>query len=150
MYTEIRSMLSGGFIMGFFKKMAEKQAESNRKIAELREKSAERQAELKSKENALLDAMHPISGPKKRLEKEKLNELKKNHIPFCPKCHSTNLTYISKRKRLSLGRAVVGGAIGSVAGPLGTAAGATMGGLSSNKLKKGTVKCLNCGHTWKL
>ncbi|MDF2804948.1 MAG: hypothetical protein K0S61_4853 [Anaerocolumna sp.] len=52
---------------------------------------------------------------------------------------------------MSLGRAVVGGVVGGVlTGGLGAAAGATMGGLSSDKIKKGKVKCLNCGHTWKL
>jgi DNA-directed RNA polymerase subunit M/transcription elongation factor TFIIS len=136
--------------MGFFKRMAEKQAESNRKIAEIREKGQARHEELEQKKNEMLDAMHPFSGSKKREGKERIQQLKKEHTPFCPKCKSTSLTYIDKRKKLSLGRAVVGGAIGSLAGPLGTAAGATMGGLSSDKIKKGKVKCLNCGHTWKL
>lgn len=136
--------------MGFFKKMAEKQAEANRKIAERREKHESDMKEIERKKNEMLDAMHPFSGSKKREEKERLEQLKKEHIPFCPKCKSTSLTYLDKRKKLSLGRAVVGGAIGSLAGPLGTAAGATMGGLSSDKIKKGKVKCLNCGHTWKL
>lgn len=84
-------------------------------------------------------------------QKERIQQLKRDHVPYCPKCKSTSITYMSKRKRLSLGRAVVGGAVGgALTGGLGAAAGATMGGLSSNKMKKGTVKCLNCGHTWKL
>lgn len=86
----------------------------------------------------------------KKEEKERLQQLKKDHVPYCPKCKSTNLTYVAKRKRLSLGRTIVGGAVGSLAGPLGTATGAAMGGLSSNKMKKGKVKCLNCGYEWKL
>lgn len=139
----------------FMKKMAEKQAESNRKMAEIREKNAVRQEELERKKNDMLDAMHPFTGSKKRLEKEyqkdRLQQIKRDHVPYCPKCHSTNLTYIAKRKRLSLGRAVVGGAVGgALTGGIGAAAGATMGGLSSNKMKKGKVKCLNCGHEWKL
>lgn len=139
----------------FMKKMAEKQAEANRKIAENNAKYEVRQEELESKKNDMLDAMHPFAGPKKRLEKEyqkdRLKQLKKDHVPYCPKCHSTNLTYIAKRKRLSLGRAAVGGVVGgALTGGLGAAAGATMGGLSSNKMKKGKVKCLNCGHEWKL
>ncbi|AJA50054.1 hypothetical protein CPAST_c40250 [Clostridium pasteurianum DSM 525 = ATCC 6013] len=136
-------------IKDFMKKMADKQAETNRKIAEKREKHEIEMQEIKRKRDEMLDAMHPFSGSKKRLEKEyqkeRLEQLKKDHVPFCPKCRSTNITFVTKK--LSLGRAVVGGAIGSVAGPLGTAAGATMGGLSS---KKGKVKCLNCGHTWKI
>lgn len=74
----------------------------------------------------------------KLIEQERIANLDKQRIPYCPKCHSTSLTYVDKK--LSIGRAVVGGAI---AGPTG----AVLGGLSS---KKGKVKCLNCGHTWKL
>lgn len=87
---------------------------------------------------------------KRQIEKERLAELKANKIPFCPKCHSTSLHYIEKRKRFSLGRTIVGGAVGSLVNPIGTAVGAAMGGLTSNKQKKGEVKCLNCGYKWKL
>lgn len=83
-------------------------------------------------------------------DKERIKQLKEQHIPYCPKCYSTQLTYVEHRKKLSLGRAVVGGVIGgALTGGLGAAAGATMGGLSSKKYK-GKVKCLNCGYTWKL
>lgn len=82
---------------------------------------------------------------KKQYEKERLEQLKKDKIPFCPKCHSTNITFV--RKKFSLGRTIVGGAAGSLLGPVGTGAGAVLGGLSS---KKGRVKCLNCGKEWKL
>lgn len=142
-------------VKDFMKKMADKQAEANRKIAERREKHEIKMQEIEKKKNDMLDAMHPFSGSKKREEKqyqkERLEQLKRDHVPFCPKCQSTNLTYLDKRKKLSLGRAVVGGAIGgALTGGLGAAAGATIGGLSSDKIKKGKVKCLNCGHTWKL
>ncbi|AOY53370.1 PH domain-containing protein [Clostridium perfringens] len=74
----------------------------------------------------------------KQYEKERLEQLKRDKIPYCPKCHSTSLTY--QNKKLSIGRAVTGGVLlGGV--------GAIVGGLSS---KKGYVKCLNCGHKWKL
>lgn len=59
-------------------------------------------------------------------------------ISHCPKCRSTQITYGGSR--ISLGRAVVGGA---VAGP----AGATLGGLTG---KKGYAVCLNCGKRWKI
>lgn len=82
----------------------------------------------------------------KEYQKERLEQLKKDHVPFCPKCKSAQLTFVNKK--LSLGRALTGGVIGgALTGGIGAAAGATMGGLSS---KKGKVKCLNCGHTWKL
>lgn len=177
----------------FMNKMAEKQAEANKKaiskiekgkrrIEELNEEAKEKidmnneryeqkrvqreasylneQTETKKRLEALNTEMNKIKvnesikisnkQKEKKYQKERVDELKREHIPFCPKCKSTSITYVSKRKKLSLGRAVVGGAIGTLAGPLGTAAGATMGGLSSNKMKKGTIKCLNCGHTWKL
>lgn len=75
---------------------------------------------------------------KKQEEKQRLNELEKQGVVYCPKCHSTSITYIDKK--LSIGRALAGGAI---AGDTG----AILGGLSS---KKGKVKCLKCGHTWKI
>jgi len=84
-------------------------------------------------------------------ERQRVKELKKEHVPYCPKCHSTSLQYIEKRKRFSLGRTIVGGTVGVVlTGGVGAAAGAVLGGLSSNKMKKGSVKCLKCGNSWKL
>lgn len=82
---------------------------------------------------------------KKRQERERVKQLKKDKVPYCPKCHSTNITFV--RKGVSLGRAVVGGAVGSVFSPLGTVAGAAIGGITGGK---GKVKCLNCGKEWKL
>jgi hypothetical protein len=74
----------------------------------------------------------------KQYQKERIKELERDKIPYCPKCISTQLTYVDKK--LSIGRALIGGVIAG-------GAGAVLGGLSS---KKGKVKCLNCGHTWKL
>lgn len=73
-----------------------------------------------------------------KYERERISQLKRDHIAYCPKCHSTSLTY--QNKRLSVSRAIVGGAL---IGPVGVA----VGGLTS---KKGYVKCLNCGHKWKI
>ncbi len=75
---------------------------------------------------------------KKGQIKEKVKKNKADGIACCPKCGSTSIGYSTKK--LSLGRAVLGGAaLGST--------GAILGGLSS---KQGVVKCLNCGHAWKI
>lgn len=71
-------------------------------------------------------------------DKRRIQELKEEKIPFCPKCLSTSIIY--QDKKLSITRAVIGGAI---CGP----AGMILGGTTS---KKGKLKCLNCGHTWKI
>lgn len=56
----------------------------------------------------------------------------------CPRCHSTSISYDTKK--LSIGRALVGDVIAG-------APGAILGGLSS---KKGYAVCLNCGKRWKV
>jgi ribosomal protein S27E len=81
----------------------------------------------------------------KQYQQERLEQLKRDHIPYCPKCKSTQITYVNKK--LSLGRAITGGVVGSLINPAAGGAGAVLGGLTS---KKGKVKCLNCGHEWKL
>lgn len=73
----------------------------------------------------------------KNEEKERLTELKREGIPYCPKCKSTSLT--TTNKKLSVGRAVVGGALlGGV--------GAVLGGLTSKKVE---LLCMNCGNKFK-
>lgn len=69
---------------------------------------------------------------------EREQELKRNHVAYCPKCKSENVTYVNKK--LSIGRAVAGAVLAGDAG-------AILGGQSS---KKGYCKCLNCGNTWKI
>lgn len=73
----------------------------------------------------------------KKEEKERLIKLQKEGIPYCPKCHSTSLT--TTNKKLSVGRAAVGGAL------LG-GTGAILGGLTSKKVE---LLCMNCGHKFK-
>lgn len=70
-------------------------------------------------------------------KKERLIKLQKEGIPYCPKCKSTSLT--TTNKKLSVGRAVVGGAL------LG-GTGAVLGGLTSKKVE---LLCMNCGHRFK-
>lgn len=78
---------------------------------------------------------------KKLQEKDRISNMKKEGVVFCPKCKSTSITYVEKHKKLSIGRAVVGGALAGETG-------AILGGLTSKKVK-GKVKCLNCGYEWK-
>jgi len=70
--------------------------------------------------------------------KEEGKRLQESDELFCPKCHSKQVTYAGRK--VSVGKAVVGGvAFGGV--------GAVLGGLSG---KKGNMKCLKCGHTYKI
>lgn len=80
----------------------------------------------------------------KQYQKDRLAELKRDKVPHCPKCHSTNITF--NRKKLSVGRTAVGGVTGMLLGPVAAVGGAMLGGMTS---KKGKVKCLNCGKDWK-
>ncbi|AMN31771.1 PH domain-containing protein [Clostridium perfringens] len=74
----------------------------------------------------------------KKYQKDRIEQLKRDKTPYCPKCKSTSLIY--QNKKLSIGRALTGGILFG-------GDGAILGGLSS---KNGYVKCLNCGHKWKL
>lgn len=85
--------------------------------------------------------------PKRISERQRVNQLKKDHIPYCPKCHSTSLQYVERRKQLSVTRGIVGNTIGAIVAPGLAPAGTVIGALSSKKYK-GYMKCLNCGHTW--
>lgn len=74
----------------------------------------------------------------KNEEKERLAKFKREGIPYCPKCKSTSLT--TTNKKLSVGRAVVGGVLlGGV--------GSVLGGLTSKKVE---LLCMNCGNKFKL
>lgn len=71
---------------------------------------------------------------KKEYEKDRLKQLDRDGIAYCPKCHSTSLS--SHKKGFGIGKAVVGawatGGIGLIAGNIGA--------------KKVRVTCLKCGH----
>lgn len=74
---------------------------------------------------------------KSQKELQKINQLKEEKIPFCPKCHSTNLTAQKK-------------GFGLLKGALGVATvglyGATAAGIGKNKI---ILTCLNCGYQFK-
>ncbi len=69
--------------------------------------------------------------------KDKIKQMDKEGIVYCPKCYSTDIT--ANKKGVGVGKAVVGGL---VAGPIGLLAG----GIGRNKIE---VSCLKCGNTWK-
>lgn len=85
---------------------------------------------IEKKNSAVMDEI--------REDADKVKQLKKEGIAYCPKCHSTSITFTEKR--LSIGRAAVGGVLAG-------GAGAVLGGLSS---KKGKNKCMKCGYEWKV
>lgn len=71
---------------------------------------------------------------KKKYEAERIAQLDRDGVAYCPKCHSTSLS--AHKKGFGIGKAVVGaaltGGIGLVAGNIGA--------------KKVRVTCLKCGH----
>lgn len=75
-------------------------------------------------------------------EKEKTQQMDEAGVAYCPRCKSTTVQYVERRQRLSIGRAVVGTVL---LNPLWGAVGA----VTSNK-RKGFVKCLKCGYSWRL
>lgn len=77
-----------------------------------------------------------------RQKKERIKEMDKEGIAYCPKCKGTSIQYVERRKSLSLGRAVTGGVL---LGPIGAGVGAV-----TSKKYKGFVKCMNCGYKWKM
>lgn len=74
---------------------------------------------------------------KKQEEKERLKGLDKDKIPYCPKCHSTQLS--ANKRGFGFGKAVVGGTLTFGVGVLA-------GGLGANKIR---LTCMNCGYTFK-
>ncbi len=72
-----------------------------------------------------------------KAEKDRITEMDKQGIAYCPKCHSTSLS--ANKKGFGIGKAVIGrtliGGIGLVAGNIG-----------AQKVK---VTCLKCGYQFK-
>ena len=73
----------------------------------------------------------------KQNEKERIKQLKEDKIPFCPKCHSTNLT--AQKKGFGLLKGAVG--VATLGG-----FGVTAAGIGKNKI---ILTCLNCGYQFK-
>ncbi len=67
--------------------------------------------------------------------KDKIKQMDKDGIVYCPKCYSTQIT--ANKKGFSLGKAAAGSLI---------AGGVLLGAVGRNKIE---VTCLKCGHKWK-
>lgn len=67
---------------------------------------------------------------------------------FCPNifCNSTNVVPVSTKTKFSFGKAAVGGAVGSLFNPLGTAGGIATG--INGKRGKTTFVCQKCGKVF--
>ncbi|GEM_PF-631646 len=98
-----------------------------------KEKAARKQA---SKE--LIQRKVEIQREEKEDKKRRLEQLERDGIAYCPKCHSTSLT--AHKKGFGVGKAVVGAAAASVVfAPIGLVAG----NIGAKKVR---VTCLKCGH----
>ena len=64
----------------------------------------------------------------------------------CPRCWSVEYQVIDTKKKFSFGKALVGGSVGGVFGPVGAVVGAATG----IKGKNGKTKfvCKHCGKVW--
>jgi len=70
-------------------------------------------------------------------QKERIKQMDREGIAYCPKCHSTSLS--ADKKGFGIGKAVVGSGL---LGPLGL----TAGNIGSSKVK---LTCLKCGHQFR-
>lgn len=96
----------------------------------------------KTAKKALHDMEHPweykyLQEDIININKKRGEEKEEEKIAKCPKCRSTSISYLNK---VSVGRAIIGGALAG-------SEGAVLGGLTG---KKGYAVCLNCGKRWKV
>lgn len=113
----------------------EGQDEMNYKLENWDEIAEEKKEMKKAKKEEVKEENRQI----KKDSKRRMKEIKANNIAHCPKCKSTSVEYI-ERKKIGITRGIAGGAL---LGPVGAAAGAL------SKKPKGKMKCLNCGKEWK-
>jgi len=98
---------------------------------------AKKQAKAEAKAKAKVEKELAI-----KQEQERIAQLEKEGVVYCPRCKSVSVQYIERRKRLSVGRAVAGTML---LNPLWGAVGAV-----TSKKYYGFNKCLKCGYTWKI
>ena len=75
-------------------------------------------------------ANEEVKVSKRKEEKERIKNLKKEKIPYCPKCKSTNIS--TTKGKVGVGKAVVGIM--------------TIGMVRNNKVDN---ICMNCGKRWR-
>lgn len=120
-------MEKGGFIMdwnkikGGAKDLASKGFDASKDLAEKRMDAAKEKREAKKAEKQEL--------------KDRIKQMDKDGIVYCPKCYSTQVT--ANKKGFSIGKAAAGSLI---------AGGVLLGAVGRNKIE---VTCLKCGHQWK-
>lgn len=76
-------------------------------------------------------------------EREKQKDLEDPNKIVCPKCKSNNIQIFDKKKKMSLGKGVLGTALFGVPG-------AIVGGAVIGKEGKHNCVCMSCSHTWKI
>ncbi|MDD4390586.1 MAG: zinc ribbon domain-containing protein [Eubacteriales bacterium] len=76
----------------------------------------------------------------KQLEKERIAQMDREGIAYCPKCYSTSLS--AHKKGFGIGKAVVGGIAGVATGGTLGLVGLTAGNMGAKKVR---VTCMNCG-----
>lgn len=103
------------------KGLAEKGMEVSKELAEKSMDAAREKREEKKQEKQAL--------------KERIAQMDKEGIVYCPKCYSTQIT--ANKKGFSLGKAAAGTLI---------AGGVLLGAVGKNKIE---VTCLKCGNKWK-
>lgn len=74
----------------------------------------------------------------KAYQKERLKQLKRDKIPYCPRCKSTSLS--AQKKGFGIGKAVIGASLTC------SALGLVGGNIGACKIN---VTCLNCGKRFK-
>lgn len=103
------------------KDLAGKGLEASKDLAEKGIESAKEKREAKKEEKQEL--------------KDRIKQMDKEGIVYCPKCYSTQVT--ANKKGFSLGKAAAGTLIAG--GPL-------LGAIGRKKIE---VTCLKCGNKWK-
>lgn len=102
--------------------------------AEIEQKQEEKEARKRANRELVQQKLE-IQREEKEYKKQRLEQLERDGIAYCPKCHSTSLS--SHKKGFGVGKAVVGAAI--AVNPIGLIAG----NIGAKKVR---VTCLKCGH----